>query len=77
MFEPGDMEYEVDRKDNEPSLTEMTEKAIEVLKKNENGFYLLVEGGRIGSTNLFAKLTKIFKYLIQKCASFLIFFRYN
>jgi len=47
MFEPGDMEYEVDRKDNEPSLTEMTEKAIEVLKKNENGFYLLVEGGRI------------------------------
>ena len=48
MFEPGDMEYEVDRKDNEPSLTEMTEKAIEVLKKNENGFYLLVEGGRIG-----------------------------
>ena len=72
MFEPGDMEYEVDRKDNEPSLTEMTEKAIEVLKKNENGFYLLVEGGRIGSTNLFAKLTKIFKYLTQKCA--LIFF---
>ena len=48
MFEPGDMEYEVDRKANEPSLTEMTQKAIEILSKNENGFYLLVEGGRIG-----------------------------
>jgi len=47
MFEPGDMEYEVDRKANEPSLTEMTQKAIEILSKNENGFYLLVEGGRI------------------------------
>jgi alkaline phosphatase len=31
----------------EPSLVEMTAKALEVLKKNENGFVLLVEGGRI------------------------------
>lgn len=30
-----------------PSLTEMTLKAIEVLENNENGFFLLVEGGRI------------------------------
>ena len=28
----------------EPSLKEMTEKAIEILKKNPNGFFLLVEG---------------------------------
>ena len=32
---------------NQPTLREMTEKALEVLKKNENGFVLLVEGGRI------------------------------
>ena len=66
MFEPGDMEYEVDRKDNEPSLTEMTEKAIEVLKKNENGFYLLVEGGRIGFYILCINLTKNV-YKLKKC----------
>lgn len=39
------MEFELKRnKDNEPSLAEMTRKAIEILKKNKNGFFLLVEG---------------------------------
>jgi alkaline phosphatase len=32
---------------NEPSLLEMTSKALEILKKNDKGFVLLVEGGRI------------------------------
>lgn len=32
---------------NQPSLTEMTAKALEKLKENEKGFVLLVEGGRI------------------------------
>lgn len=32
---------------NQPSLLEMTAKALEVLKMNEKGFVLLVEGGRI------------------------------
>lgn len=31
----------------EPSLTQMVSKAIEVLSKNENGFFLFVEGGEI------------------------------
>lgn len=31
----------------EPTLTKMVEKAIEVLSKNENGFFLFVESGRI------------------------------
>jgi len=31
----------------EPSLAEMTRKAIEILSKNPEGFSLLVEGGRI------------------------------
>lgn len=50
LFEPSHMQYEADRKDgagDEPSLAEMTVKAIEILKKNENGFILMVEGGRI------------------------------
>ncbi len=44
------MEYEADRlKDTggEPSLTEMTEKAIQILKKNPKGYFLMVEAGRI------------------------------
>ncbi len=38
---------DVNQIDCEPSLKEMTEVAIKVLKKNEKGFFLLVEGGRI------------------------------
>uniref|UniRef100_A0A673CLL6 Alkaline phosphatase n=1 Tax=Sphaeramia orbicularis TaxID=375764 RepID=A0A673CLL6_9TELE len=33
--------------DTDPSLTEMVEVAIKILRKNPSGFYLLVEGGRI------------------------------
>lgn len=35
----------------QPTLTEMTAKALEVLKKNENGFLLFVEGGRIDTSH--------------------------
>lgn len=52
LFEGSHMLYHleaVDKKveDIEPTLEEMTRKAIEVLSKNENGFFLFVEGGRI------------------------------
>lgn len=30
-----------------PSLTNMTEKALKILKRNKNGFVLVVEGGMI------------------------------
>lgn len=36
-----------DPKRTEPSLKEMSEKAIEVLDKNENGFFLMIEAGQI------------------------------
>ena len=32
---------------DQPSLAEMTDKALGVLSKNSNGFFLMVEGGRI------------------------------
>ena len=49
LFEPSHMKYEADRKKtgDEPSLSEMTGKAIDILSKNRKGFMLMVEGGRI------------------------------
>lgn len=50
LFASSHMAYEHDRaKDlaGEPSLSEMTAKAIEVLQKNPKGFVLMVEAGRI------------------------------
>ena len=50
LFERAHLEFEVDRpKDagGEPSLSEMTAKALAILQKNKKGFFLMVEGGRI------------------------------
>ena len=50
LFEPSHMHYEADRQTleaDEPSLSEMTAKAVARLKQNERGFFLMVEGGRI------------------------------
>lgn len=51
LFEPEAMKYEADRSQgvasDEPSLAEMTSKALAMLQKNEEGYFLLVEGGRI------------------------------
>ncbi|XP_070542331.1 alkaline phosphatase-like [Ptychodera flava] len=50
LFEHDHMQYDANREEDiagEPSLSEMVEKAIKMLKKNKNGFFLLVEGGRI------------------------------
>lgn len=50
IFSNSELAYELDRvklKLDEPSLAEMTEKALDVLTRNERGFFLMVEGGRI------------------------------
>jgi alkaline phosphatase len=58
----GHMSYEADRDPaKEPSLAQMTTKAIDVLAKNPNGFFLMVEGGRIDhalhGTNAYRAIT--------------------
>jgi alkaline phosphatase len=48
LFEPSNMQYSLSRNNTmEPTLAEMTEKAIRILRRGTNGFFLLVEGGRI------------------------------
>jgi alkaline phosphatase len=50
LFERSHMEYEADREGDtggEPSVADMTRVAIERLQQDEDGFVLMVEGGRI------------------------------
>jgi alkaline phosphatase len=48
LFNQRYMRFEIDRKGStEPSLAEMTAKALRVLSKKKEGFFLMVEGGRI------------------------------
>ena len=50
LFESDHMQFEADRSEDtggEPSLAQMTELAIDILSRNSDGYFLLVEGGRI------------------------------
>jgi alkaline phosphatase len=50
LFEPSHMQYEFDRIDNpsaEPSLADLTKAAITRLSRDQDGYVLMVEGGRI------------------------------
>lgn len=48
LFGKRALPYNIDRNpDKVPSIAEMTEKAIQLLSKNENGFFLMVEGSQV------------------------------
>ena len=50
LFNESHMQYEADRGNDllgEPSLSDMTNKAIGILDNNDDGFFLMVESGRI------------------------------
>lgn len=48
LFSPDHMKYRLDRQkndsDDEPTLADMTEKAIRILRRGNSGYFLLVEG---------------------------------
>ncbi len=69
LFERTHMEYESDRARDvggEPSLSDLTSKAIEILMKNPKGYFLMVEGGRIDhahhATNAYRALTETVEF---------------
>ncbi|MFN3550321.1 MAG: alkaline phosphatase, partial [Endomicrobiia bacterium] len=51
LFKDLDKVYYIDRKflglENLPTLAEMSKVALEILSKNKNGFFLMIEGGKI------------------------------
>ncbi|MCZ8370956.1 MAG: alkaline phosphatase [Porphyrobacter sp.] len=49
LFNPSHLNYMVDRKPDstEPTLTDMTAQAIARLKGDKDGYYMMIEGGRI------------------------------
>jgi alkaline phosphatase len=62
LFESSHMQYELERQasnEADPSLANMTEKAIAILSKNPKGFFLMVEGGRIDHAGHERNLSKI------------------
>lgn len=47
MFGEEALPYDMDKGEDEPSLAEMTKKAIDLLSKDEDGFFLMVEASKV------------------------------
>ncbi|WP_173915479.1 alkaline phosphatase [Halobacillus sp. Marseille-Q1614] len=47
LFAPVGMDKYIDRPEEQPSLKQMTTSALDVLQKDEEGFFLMVEGSQI------------------------------
>jgi alkaline phosphatase len=47
IYADSHLDYALARKPTQPTLAEMTNKSIELLARNPNGFFLMVEGGKI------------------------------
>ena len=68
VFSESHMDYELDRVTNklqQPSLTTMVETAVQILKKNPKGFFLVVEGGRIDHAAHENKARHVFSELVS------------
>ncbi|XP_073829485.1 membrane-bound alkaline phosphatase-like [Musca autumnalis] len=55
LFNDGHMKYNLkamdSKKNKQPTLTEMTQKAIDILKQGDEGYFLFIEAGRIDTAH--------------------------
>ncbi|KAG8259032.1 hypothetical protein J6590_019509 [Homalodisca vitripennis] len=67
LFNSLGMTYHLDVKEHpeRPSLEEMTKVAIEILSKNQQGFYLFVENGRIEKAQLDNQAQRAFDEVLE------------
>lgn len=81
LYGNREMAYDIDRnQDEQPSIEEMTRKAIEKLSKDPNGFFLMVEGSKVdwaAHANDPVGMTTDFLAFDRACAAALEFARQN
>jgi hypothetical protein len=68
------MKYEVERVNDtagEPSIVEMTAKAIEILSKNPKGFFLFVEGRSSPKNKLLLAFIRVLRAEFLKTKGYL------
>ena len=67
LFNENHLNFQLDKdnlKTSEPSLKEMTNRALQILSKDDNGFFALIEGGRIDHASHASDITGIWKETI-------------
>lgn len=66
LFEKDHLKYHLDtNEETEPSLAELTEVALKILSKSEDGYFLFVEGGRIDHAHHDTKVKKAFDETVE------------
>ncbi|WP_400242315.1 alkaline phosphatase [Niallia sp. JL1B1071] len=67
LFGDAHLNFQLDKnllKTTEPTLQEMTKKALDILSKDEEGFFAMIEGGRIDHASHASDITGIWKETI-------------
>lgn len=78
LFHGYHMAYELDRDEapKQPSIMEMSKKAIEILDKGDNGFFIMIEGARIDHAAHYSDVagviteTEIFDNVVGYCLDY-------
>ena len=67
MFSNEEMDFEIEKDTKaQPTFSEMVGKAIEILKKDEDGFFLVAESGLIGKSVIYIITLNINYYLCSR-----------
>ncbi|MCR8645706.1 alkaline phosphatase [Paenibacillus sp. N1-5-1-14] len=70
LFAGAEIPYVLDRDDKTPTLPQMTQKAIDLLSQNKNGFVLMVEAARIDHAGHANDLPSNIQELLEMDATF-------